>query len=109
MVVSILHRITGIGLSIGLGILTWWLLAIAGGEESYARFWKVASHWVGIVILIGLSWAFFQHLFSGLRHLVTDTGMGFALKSNKISAALTIVGSVLCTIVLWLYVLEFAK
>lgn len=109
MVVSILHRITGIGLSVGLAILTWWLLAIAGGEESYATFAKVASHWVGIVILIGLTWAFFQHLFSGLRHLVTDTGMGFELRSNRISAVLTIVGSILCTIALWVYVLEFAK
>lgn len=104
MVVSILHRITGAGLSVvGLAVLTWWLLAIAGGPDSYATFAKAASHWVGIAILIGLTWAFFQHLFSGLRHLVTDTGMGFELKSNKISAILTIVGSVIVTAVLWAY------
>lgn len=104
MVVSILHRITGAGLSIvGLAALTWWLMAIAGGPDSYAAFTKVASHWIGLVILIGLTWAFFQHLFSGIRHLVTDTGMGFELKSNKISAILTMVGSPICTAILWAY------
>ena len=110
MVVSILHRITGVGLSVvGLAALTWWLLAIAGGAESYATFQKIATHWIGIVILIGLTWAFFQHLFSGLRHLVTDTGMGFDLRSNKISAILTIVGSIVCTAVLWVYLLGVVK
>lgn len=110
MVVSILHRITGVGLSIvGLAALTWWLLAIAGGAESYAAFTKVATHWFGILILIGLTWAFIQHLFSGIRHLVTDTGMGFELKANKMSAILTIVGSLIFTAVLWAYLLGAFK
>lgn len=110
MLVSILHRITGVGLSVlGLAALTWWLLATAGGAESYASFQKVATHWIGIVILIGLTWAFFQHLFSGLRHLVTDTGMGFDLRANKMSAILTIVGSIACTVLLWVYLLGVVK
>ena len=110
MLVSILHRITGVGLSVvGLAVLTWWLLAISGGSASYATFTKVASHWIGLVVLIGLTWAFFQHLFSGIRHLVTDTGMGFELRVNKLSAILTIVGSVLCTVVLWAYFLGAFK
>jgi len=110
MLVSILHRITGAGLSVvGLAVLTWWLLAISGGSASYATFTKAASHWIGLVVLIGLTWAFFQHLFSGIRHLVTDTGMGFELKANKLSAILTIVGSVLCTAVLWAYFLGAFK
>lgn len=105
MVVSILHRITGAGLSIvGLAVLVWWLMAIAGGQASYATFIKASSHWLGTIILIALTWAFFQHLFSGIRHLVTDTGMGFALGPNKMSAILTIVGSLLCTVVLWAYI-----
>ena len=38
MVVSILHRATGIALSFaGLGILTWWLWAIANGADAYAE------------------------------------------------------------------------
>ena len=106
MVVSILHRISGIGLSIvGLALLTWWLVAIASGPESYATFTKAAGHPIGIVVLIGLTWAFFQHLLSGIRHLAMDTGAAFELGVNKRFAILTIVGSVLMTAALWAYVL----
>jgi succinate dehydrogenase / fumarate reductase cytochrome b subunit len=108
MLVSILHRVTGAGLSIvGLAALTWWLIALAGGTESYAAFTKAAAHPVGIVILIGLTWAFFQHLFSGMRHLVMDTGAGFELDTNKRFAILTVIGSVLLTAFLWAYILEY--
>ena len=108
MLVSILHRVTGAGLSIvGLAVLTWWLAAIAGGADSYASFSKAAGHPVGIIILIGLTWAFFQHLFSGIRHLVMDSGAGFELDTNKRFAILTLVGSVLLTAALWVYVLEY--
>jgi succinate dehydrogenase / fumarate reductase cytochrome b subunit len=104
MLVSILHRITGAGLTIvGLAVLVWWLMATAGGADSYASFSKHASAWYGIVILIGLTWAFFQHLFSGIRHLVMDTGMGFELQANKAGAVATIVGSILATAILWAY------
>lgn len=104
MLVSILHRITGAGLTLlGLAVLVWWLTAIAEGPEAYSAFGFAASHPVGIVILIGLSWAFFQHLFSGIRHLLMDSGMGFELQANKTGAILTIVGSVLATAILWAY------
>lgn len=104
MLVSILHRITGAALSIvGLGVLVWWLMAIAAGDEAYATFAGLASQWYGLVVLIGLTWAFFQHLFSGIRHLVMDTGMGFELKANKAGAVATILGSLLATALLWAY------
>ena len=106
MVVSILHRATGIGLSlVGLAVLTWWLVAIASGPESYATFEKAAGHPIGIVVLVGLTWAFFQHLFSGIRHLTMDTGAAFELGVNKRFAILTMLGSVLLTAALWAYVL----
>jgi succinate dehydrogenase / fumarate reductase cytochrome b subunit len=106
MAVSILHRITGAGLSIvGLAVLSWWLLAIAGGAEAYADFAKAANHPLGLVVLIGLTWAFFQHLLSGIRHLVMDTGAAFDLGVNKRFALLTIVGSIVLTAALWAYVL----
>ena len=106
MLVSILHRATGIALSIaGLAILTWWLMAIADGPEAYARFAKVATHPVGLAVLIGITWSFFQHLLSGVRHLVMDTGAAFELDTNKRFAILTIVGSAMLTALLWAYVL----
>ena len=110
MLVSILHRATGIAVSfVGLGILTWWLMAIAQGAEAYAKFVKVATHPIGLVVLIGITWSFFQHLLSGIRHLVMDTGAGFELDINKRFAVLTIVGSVLLTAALWVYFLGVVK
>ena len=110
MTVSILHRITGVGLSIlGLAVLTWWLTALAGGAEAYATFTRAASNVFGKIVLIGLTWAFFQHLLSGIRHLVMDSGQGFELTTNKRFAILTIVGSILLTAALWAYVLGVAK
>jgi succinate dehydrogenase / fumarate reductase cytochrome b subunit len=106
MTVSILHRVTGMALSIaGLAILTWWLVAIAQGPEAFALFMTAATHPVGLVVLIGLTWSFFQHLLSGVRHLAMDTGAAFELGINKRFAVLTIVGSVLLTAVLWAWLL----
>ena len=106
MVVSILHRASGIALSVGgLAVLTWWLWAIANGPDAYAAFTKAATHPVGLVVLVGLTWSFFQHLLSGIRHLVMDTGAAFELRVNKTFAALTIVGSLLLTALVWIYFL----
>ena len=102
MLVSILHRATGIGLSIaGIGILLWWLLAAASGAEAYATFLDAARHPVGILILIGLTAVFWQHFFSGLRHLYMDTGAGFEPAHSRRLAALTIAGTVVATIATW--------
>ena len=110
MVVSILHRATGSALSFaGLGILTWWLVAIASGPDAYATFVGAATHPLGLVVLIGLTWSFFQHLLSGIRHLVMDTGAAFELGVNKTFAILTIVVSLLLTALVWFYLLGVAK
>lgn len=110
MMVSILHRATGVALSIGgLAILTWWLYAIAKGADAYNSFSTVAKSPLGIVVLIGLTWSFFQHLLSGIRHLVTDTGAGLELGINKAFANLTILGSLVLTAAVWAYLLGVHK
>ena len=110
MLVSILHRVTGGALSIvGLAVLTWWLIAIAGGPDAYAKFSDAAQSPIGLIVLVGLTWASFQHLLSGMRHLVMDTGAGFELTTNKRFAILTIVGSLLLTALLWAYLLGVVK
>jgi succinate dehydrogenase / fumarate reductase, cytochrome b subunit len=110
MAVSILHRATGIALSFaGLGILAWWLFALSSGPDAYATFTKIVTHPIGLVVLIGITWSFFQHLLSGIRHLVMDTGAAFELGINKTFAILTIIGSVLLTAILWFYLLGVAK
>jgi len=110
MLVSILHRVTGGGLTVvGLAVLTWWLLAVAGTAEDYTLFSDIMTSVFGRIILIGLTWAFFQHLLSGIRHLAMDSGHAFELKVNKTSAILTIVGSIVLTAALWFYLLGVAK
>lgn len=106
MLVSILHRVTGGALTVaGLALLTWWLIAIAAGSEAYARFAVVATSPLGLIVLIGLTWAFFQHFFSGLRHLVMDVGAGFELATNKRMAIGTIVAALIFTALTWAYLL----
>ena len=84
MAVSILHRITGDGMAlVGLGVLVWWLAALAGGAESYANFQEIMGSVPGMIVLVGLSWAFFSHMSSGLRHFVLDIGAGYELATNK--------------------------
>ena len=106
MLVSILHRVTGSGLSIvGAAALVWWLAAAASGEEAYRTFADHADNWYGVVIAIGLTWALFQHTASGVRHLVMDIGAGYELSTNKFWAVMTLAISAVLTALLWLYIL----
>jgi succinate dehydrogenase / fumarate reductase cytochrome b subunit len=110
MVVSILHRATGIALSVaGLAILSWWLMALAIGPAAYATFDKVAHSPIGLIVLVGLTWSFFQHLLSGIRHLTMDSGAAFELGLNKWFALLTILGSIVLTIALWAWLLGYVQ
>lgn len=110
MAASIIHRASGVALSIGgLTLLTWWLFAIANGPDAYASFTNVTTHPIGLVILVGLTWSFFQHLLTGIRHLVTDTGAALEIGINKMSAILGFIGSVLLTAAFWFYLLGVAK
>src|SRR3954454_16992566 len=110
MVVSILHRATGVALSLaGLGILAWWLFALSSGPDAFATFTTAATSPLGLVVLIGITWSFFQHLLSGVRHLVMDTGAAFELGVNKGFAILTLVGSVVLTAALWFYLLGMGR
>lgn len=106
MVVSILHRATGIALSFaGLALLAWWLMALAEGPDAYGVFLRAANSPIGLIVLVGITWSFFQHLLSGIRHLTMDTGAAFELGINKRFAVLTMIGSVLLTALLWAWLM----
>lgn len=116
MLVSIVHRATGTGMAlVGLPLFAWWLAAAGGGAASYARFADCfttdagALNPLGWVLAVGLSFAFFQHLLSGVRHFFMDAGALFELKANKTSALLTIAGSVVLTALFWVVVTGAAK
>jgi succinate dehydrogenase / fumarate reductase cytochrome b subunit len=108
MLVSILHRATGVGMAVvGASVLAWWLAAIAGGEGAYATFRHVfvdfAGGALGYLIGVGLSLSFFLHMANGIRHLVMDTGAGFELKRNKTGALAAMLAAIALTAVFWLY------
>jgi len=103
MAVSIINRVTGGALAtVGIAVLAWWLISIAGGQERYAAFAGHAGAWYGQVVLIGLSWAYAFHFLAGLRHFVMDAGAGFELNTNKTWAWAVIAGSFVLTALVWL-------
>lgn len=97
MAVSIFHRATGFVMATaGMLTLLWWLASIAGGPESYATFQsyvvsageeatgtQVAIYWFFRLLALGITYSFFQHMFSGIRHLLMDLGAGYELKTVR--------------------------
>ncbi|MAQ70577.1 MAG: succinate dehydrogenase, cytochrome b556 subunit [Alphaproteobacteria bacterium] len=101
MAMSILHRATGIALSIGLIALTWLLVAAASGPESYNQFMEYATHPLGQVFLLGWTLALYFHLFSGIRHLIWDTGKLFKLRNAKIGGIAVLLATLVFTAITW--------
>ncbi len=98
---SILHRLTGIALGLGTLMMTWWLLALLGEPEDFAAVQGFLGSWIGILLLVGWTWAIFFHLLNGVRHLVWDTVHGLDLASVYRSGWTVVVLSVLLTAVTW--------
>ncbi|KEO91628.1 succinate dehydrogenase [Erythrobacter longus] len=106
MLVSILHRATGDGMAlVGLGVLVWWLGALASGPEAYETFLWAATSPIGYVVLVGLTWAFFTHMMSGLRHFVLDIGAGYELDTNRFWSIASPIIAIVLTIALWSYII----
>ena len=102
MAVSILHRISGQGLAfVGLPVLLWWLGALASGPEAYETFAGAATSPLGYIVLVGLSWAFFNHLASGIRHLVMDIGAGYEIDRNRMWSIASLTLGILLTAAFW--------
>jgi succinate dehydrogenase / fumarate reductase cytochrome b subunit len=103
MTLSILHRATGVAMSIGLIVLAYWLLTVSAGPDEYAGFTKLMSTLFGRLLMIGLSFAFFYHAANGIRHLVWDTGRGFEKHQANASAWIVLLFSAGLTAVYWIY------
>jgi succinate dehydrogenase / fumarate reductase cytochrome b subunit len=102
MAASIFHRVTGNALAFGgVALAAWWLMAAATSREAYATFSALAGSPIGWLVWVGLSWLFFQHLLSGLRHLVMDAGAGYQVETAHRSAAWTFGGSLMLTALFW--------
>jgi succinate dehydrogenase / fumarate reductase, cytochrome b subunit len=102
---SIVHRLTGIGLTVGSILLVWWLIATAAGGGICDGTHAFIASPIGISLLFLWSVAFFYHLCSGVRHLVWDAGYGFEIRNAYRSGYAVIATTVLLTTACWLYVL----
>jgi succinate dehydrogenase / fumarate reductase cytochrome b subunit len=102
MAVSIFHRVSGNGVAVaGLLLFAWWLLAASASDEAYAAFTSVAGSPIGWIVWVGLSWLVFQHLASGIRHLLMDAGWGFAPQRAHATAVAAFVVALLLTGLFW--------
>ena len=98
---SILHRATGVALACGSIALAFWLVSLAGGEDSYRTAYRAFASPVGLLLLAGWSFAFFYHLFNGMRHLFWDAGWGFERRQRHASGWFAVIGSAVATAALW--------
>jgi succinate dehydrogenase / fumarate reductase cytochrome b subunit len=105
MATSILHRATGIVLSIGALIIATGLLVLMLGSEHWSCFTQLAGAWYGQLFLFFWSWAFAYHLCNGIRHIVQDFGVGFSIPAFKRSSWLSVIASLVITALIWAYVL----
>jgi succinate dehydrogenase / fumarate reductase, cytochrome b subunit len=102
MVMSIVHRITGIGLYFGTVLLMWWLLAAASGPNAYIKFQNFIGSIFGQVLLFGYMWALIHHALGGIRHLIWDLGYGFGPTEREWLTRATLFGSIVLTLLLWI-------
>lgn len=98
-ILSIVHRITGVGMLVGAIALVWWLLAAAFSDEHFATINALWTTWVGNLVWIGILWCFSYHLLNGIRHLVWDTVHGLEIETVTRSGQAVIAGSVILTII----------
>ena len=99
---SIIHRMTGVGLCLGLPVLVTWLLALSKGPSYYSSFIVLMKTPLCQVLLAGWTWAFFYHLCNGIRHLIWDTGRLLDIKSAYLAGYIAIAASFLLTALVWL-------
>jgi succinate dehydrogenase / fumarate reductase cytochrome b subunit len=101
MVLSIIHRATGVALAVGTVLLIALLLALAAGPDAYQTVRAFCSSWPGLLLLFGWSWALCFHLCNGIRHLAWDTGWGFEIPRAYLTGWTVVAASLVMTALIW--------
>lgn len=101
MALSILHRATGIALSLGFVVLVVWLFDAAAGPEAYAAFTAIMGSLFGRILLFGWALAFFYHFSNGIRHLLWDSGIGLEKDQANRSSWVVLVATIVLTTGFW--------
>ena len=99
---SILHRITGIGLSIGSVLISIWFLFINLGPNYFSYFEIISKSIFFKIILIFWSVGIFYHLFNGFRKLYWSLGIGMELTTVYKSGYVVLFLTLLSTAIVWL-------
>ena len=102
MMMSIVHRVTGMALYFGTLLLVWWLVAAAAGPGHFEYVSALAGSLPGKLVLFGYTWTLVHHMLGGIRHFIWDTGRGFELPTIEVMAKLSIAGSLTLTALIWL-------
>ncbi|MBL4598631.1 MAG: succinate dehydrogenase, cytochrome b556 subunit [Rhizobiaceae bacterium] len=101
MMMSIVHRITGIALYFGTLLIAWWLFAAASGEAYFEWVNGIMGSLIGRLILFGYTWALMHHMIGGIKHLFWDVGLGLEKETSTRLAYMSLIGSVILTILIW--------
>ncbi|HTW25615.1 MAG TPA: succinate dehydrogenase, cytochrome b556 subunit [Acetobacteraceae bacterium] len=101
---SITHRATGIALSIGTLLLTWWLVAAATSDSAFAGVQGFIGSWFGVLLLFGWSAALYYHLLAGIRHLGWDAGYGFEIPRFHQTGYAVLIGTAVLTVLTWIVI-----
>jgi succinate dehydrogenase / fumarate reductase cytochrome b subunit len=102
MTMSILHRITGGALYFGTLLLAAWLISAATSAQAFDTMQWLMGSWLGLIVLLGFTWALMHHMLGGLKHLVWDTGAGFGPAGREQMALWSLIGSIALTVLVWI-------
>ncbi len=100
-VLSIMHRATGIALSVGALVLVWWLTAGAISPEAFGGVQWFLNSVLGWLFLFGWTASLFYHLFAGIRHLAWDSGYGYDKPTYYYTGYAVLIGTAVCTVAVW--------
>ena len=100
--ISISHRITGIINIILITLICFWMALLLLGDTNYELIQKFFETFFGKFLIMGTVWSFSFQILSEIRHLFWDLGLGFELKTSKITGLLVIFGSFILTILVFI-------
>ena len=99
--ISISHRITGIINIILITLICLWTALLLLGDINYELIQKFFETFFGKFLIMGTVWSFSFQILSEIRHLFWDLGLGFELKTSKITGISVIFGSFILTILVF--------
>ncbi len=102
---SILHRISGVGLLAGAPLLASMLARSLESPAGFAQVTGLLQAWPMRLLALAWIWMLAHHLLAGVRHLLSDVGVGVRLATARRSAWFVNLGALavasLATGVLW--------